>query len=117
MSKIYSIDPNDGKYFLDVDRLYNPGISTFYQGAYKHTPIFPKYTIDATRFNYLTGKTTIKFYTMIPIKKLFNNYLVEVHHSYQIGMESNKLFDTVISNFNEFCEDMIKNIDIKKLIK
>ena len=117
MSKIYSINANNGKYFLDTDRLYSPGISTFHQGLFRHTPIFPKYTIDATRFDYLTGKTSIKFYTMIPIKKLFNDYLVEVHHSFEIGLESNNLFGNAISNFNEFCEDVIKNINIKELIK
>lgn len=117
MTKIFSIDPNDGKYFIDADRLYNPGISTFYQGTYRYTPVFPKYTIDAKRFDFLTCETFIKFYTMIPISKLFHNYLVEVHHEYRIGLESNKSFDAVVLNFNEYCNEMIKNINIKSLKK
>jgi len=111
--KVYSIDPHNGEYFEDKESLGPP----LYQGAYNYTPIYPLYTFSVpNRFNY-NSESEIEFNTMLPIKRLFNKYLVEFRFRFFINpLEKNSL-NIAIEEFNRLCEEHKKNIKIKGFIK
>lgn len=110
---IFSIDPNTGNYFKSKEDI---SVDTLYQGIYNYTPVYPRYTFNTSgRFNYTHTNPEIKFYTMIPIKRLFVKYLVEVTHTFIINPYQEKSLEKCIEMFHEFCKENIKKLDIKNL--
>lgn len=115
--KVLSIDPNNGEYFLDKS-VYVSETNLLYQGHYNYTPVFPRYTFDSLdRFNYLNTNNEIKFYTMLPIKRFFCNYLVEIRFNYIIDTLDKDSLNKAIYEFNNFCTDNKKTININALLK
>lgn len=113
--KVFSIDPNSGEYF--EDKSYYADINSLaYQGTYNYTPIYPLYTFTTnSRYNYFNPESIIEFYTMLPIKKLFQNYLVEVRYRAIISPVVKDSLDIIIIKFKEFCEMNKIKLNIKNL--
>lgn len=111
--EIYSLI--QGAYFLDTDAYYVPSLN-YYQGKYKCTPIYPYYTISAQRSDYHEPQT-VKFFTMLPITRSFQNYLVEYNEVIELGLDLDNNLSRIEKIFLEKCEYNIKHINPKKLIK
>lgn len=113
--KVFSINPNTGKYFEDNTRLCKMD-SLVYNGNYKATPVYPLYTLATNgRYDYTNPTPLIEFNTMLPIKKLFGNYFVEVSFRHTIDPLQKTSFEVALEAFRKFCQTKIKNIDIKNL--
>jgi hypothetical protein len=115
--KVISIDPNTKKYFEDTSS--NIDITNnVYAGIYKLTPVFPLYTFNNTRrFDYTAEEDdVIKFYTMLPIKRLFCDYFVEVEFTYSISIFKEEDLNVAIEEFNKFCKMNIRNLNVKALV-
>lgn len=114
--KVFSINPNSGKYFEDDNRHLFKGCN-MYQGAYNYTPIFPLYTFSTSgRFNYISQRNTIEFYTMLPVNRIFKKCLVEIHFRFILSPFDKDSLSTAISKFIEFCEESKNTINIGGLI-
>ena len=114
--KVFSINPNSGKYFVDDNRHLFKG-STLYQGTYNYTPIFPLYTFSSSgRFNYLSQNNIIEFHTMLPVSRLLKKYLVEVRLRVNINLYDKDSLNKAISKFIEFCEESTNSINIDGLV-
>lgn len=114
--KVFSINPNSNKYFEDnCDHVTNT--STMHQGVYNYTPIYPLYTFSTSgRFNYEYDSPVIEFYTMLPIKRLFGNFLVEIRFRFIISAREENSLNNAIDEFNKFCEMNKKSLNVKTLI-
>lgn len=113
--KVFSLNHNTGKYFIDSSELASLSAPT-YIGNYSNTPIYPLYTFSCSgRFDYTHTNPVIVFHTMIPIQKFFCDYLVEVEFKYQITVYEKDSLLHAIDEFNRFCEKNQKYIDVRKL--
>ena len=113
--KVISIDPNSGKYF--VDRSDINFSDTMYQGMYNYTPVYPRYTFwSSGRFNYMNPQNSIEFITMLPIKRLLNNYFVEVRFRFMINSREERSLNIAIEEFIKFCETNIKDLNVNALL-
>jgi hypothetical protein len=113
--KVFSINPNTGKYFEDnSDYVYMD--NNMYQGIYSCTPVYPLYTFSNNgRFNYTNPKPEIEFNTMLPIKRLFGNCFVEIKLRVMINVHEKDFIINAINEFNRFCEMNKKEINVKAL--
>lgn len=113
--RVLSINPNNNEYFRD-DNEYINSSKLMYQGTYKLTPIYPLYTFDSSnRCDYLHLYNEIRFYTMLPIKKLFRHYLVEVSFSFFVDPCTEDSLSKIIDEFNKKCEWTKHNLNVKAL--
>ena len=113
--KAISIDPNSGKYFLDRSDINFS--DTMYQGTYNYTPVYPRYTFcNSGRFNYMNPQNDIEFITMLPIKRLLNNYFVEVRFRFMIDSREEKSLNIAIEEFIKFCEMNKKKLNVNALL-
>ena len=116
IKEIYCINPNSGKYFKDTDRFVSND-SMLHFGTYNHTPIYPLYTFQTSnRFSSINHECIIEYYTMIPIKKFFSTYLVEVKFKYILNIFDKDSQIKSYYEFDKFCKNSIKTININKLI-
>lgn len=115
--KVYSLDSNTGKYFEDENRLVGKH-SSIYQGCFHTTPIYPLYTFSTNgRYDYANHIPEIEFCAMIPVKRLFGNYLIEVRFRFTISVHDKEFWNHATTAFNEFCEMRIRDINVKTLPK
>ena len=113
--KAISIDPNNGKYF--VDRSDINFSDTMYQGTYNYTPVYPRYTFyNSGRFNYTNHQNYIEFITMLPIKRLLNNYFVEVRFRFIINSREERSLNIAIEEFIKFCEMNKEKLNVNALL-
>lgn len=113
--KAISIDPNSGKYFADRSDISFSDI--MYQGMYNYTPVYPRYTFcNSGRFNYMNQNNVIEFITMLPIKRLLNNYFVEVRFRFLINSREEKSLNIAIDEFIKFCEMNKKELNVSTLL-
>lgn len=113
--KVYSINPNSKEYFEDVSDHMCVSY-TMYQGMYNYTPVFPRYTFSVSgRFNYTDHHPEIEFCSMLPVKRLFGNYLVEVRYRFILSAYNENSLNEAIIAFNRFCKDCQKTINISKI--
>lgn len=113
--KVYSINPNTNKYFIDNSEVVLS--NGLYQGTYRWTPIYPLYTFSTnSRYDYNNTQPEIEITTMLPINSLFNNYLVEVKFIYRIEVFNTNSINDVITKFTYDCEIQKNKIDINNLV-
>jgi hypothetical protein len=108
--KVFSIDPNTGKYFHDIETYE---FNRVYIGKYACTPKYPLYTFDATSSRSMKQTPKIRIYTMIPVR---NSWVEVVFESMLDPLEEHNLRN-IFSKFIFFCEENIKNLDLSKLIE
>jgi len=114
--KILSLDPNSGKYFEDKSD-YVDIDNNMYQGTYNYTPVYPLYTFsNSGRFNYINQNPEIEFNTMLPIKRLFENYFVEVKFRVIISVYEKDSLNNAINEFNKFCDMNKKELNVNALL-
>lgn len=115
MSKriVYTINPNDGKYMRDDDEIIDS--SSLYPGKYKFIPIFPLYTMKCEIFDYFDQVPKVSFRTMLPIKRWFKHYLVEVRIDYTVNILEKNSYIILIDRFNLQCDELISTINPTKL--
>lgn len=114
--EVFSIDPNTQGYFRDSDEQVRI-TDIMYQGLYHYTPVYPNYTFSSKgRFNYMSTANEIEFYSMLPIKRLFKTYFVEVRFRFTIDHYNKDSLSRAIVEFNSFCEESTYTINIKTLI-
>jgi len=114
--KVFSLNPNSNEYFEDISDYRNIN-DNMYRGTYNFTPVYPLYTFSsAERFNYMNWDNEIEFNTILPIKKLFNNYFVEIKFRCIINPIVENSLNVAIDKFNEFCEKNKKELNVNKLM-
>lgn len=115
--KVYSLDSNTGKYFEDENRLVGKH-SSIYQGCFHTTPIYPLYTFSTNgRYDRTNLNPEIEFNTMIPVKRLFGKYLIEVRFRFTISVHDKEFWNRAVTALNEFCEMCIRDINVNALPK
>lgn len=115
--KVFSINPNTNKYFEDKSD-YVSIHDNMYQGQWSYTPIYPLYTFASSgRLNYMNeNDTVIEFYTMLPVKRLFRHYLVEIRFKFVINPRILNSLNIAIDEFNKFCEMSKTKINVNGLL-
>lgn len=114
--KVFSIDPNSNKYFEDKSEYVNIS-DNMYQGTYNYTPVYPRYTFTCNgRFNYMLDNNEIEFYTMLPIKRLLSNYLVEVRFRFIVPTRVENSLNIALNEFHKFCNMNKKELNIKSML-
>ena len=117
--KIYSINPNNGKYFEDKtpkSKIYYDSM-LIHNGIYHSTPIYPLFTFSVNgRYDYNNTKCTVYFYTMLHIKRFWNEYLVEVRFSWELNVYQEDALDDAIIEFHKFCFKNIRHLNMKTII-
>jgi len=115
--KVLSIDPNDGKYFLDKSD-YVTQNDKMYHGNYGSIPIYPRYTFVAMRYDvFLNPNPLIIFHTMLPIKHFLSIYIVQIELRITVNPREEDTLENAIHSFKNTCEKMKKTINLRRIKK
>lgn len=104
--KVFTINPNTGKYFEDKESNNN----VLYEGIYKVLLIFPLYTFTST-IDIRNNTQKMIFSTLVEI----NNYLVEVNCEYYHNLFQLFDFNKVYNVFLTHCKNTKHFFNIKNL--